>query len=294
MNFKKEPGLLSSNDLKTRKYIALYTFFYLIIILSVVACFSPILWVFLSAFKDTSEFLRVPPTIFPESFQIGKLKEVWQLLDFGRYYLNSLILVAGSLGMTLFLNGIAGYFLALIKPRGYVLVFILMFWTMLMPKMANLVPLYMSFVDVPVFHVNITNSYLPSWLMAGANAFYVLMFKNYFSGIPKAYVEAAKLDGCSNLGIFFRIIVPMSKPIISVVSIFSIQESWGDFFWPSLIVTDPEKYPVAVMLYRLQEANLTEDKYMMVLFLAIIPVLILFLIFSKNIINGANMSGVKE
>lgn len=291
---RSESGLLSSTDLKIFKYRLLYGFMIVVMVIMSLGCIFPILWVILSAFKDLDEFLRVPPTLFPRSFHPEKIMQVWDVVSFGKYYVNSIILIIGDLFMALLLNGVAGYVLSRIKPKGSKLVFILIFWSMLIPRSANMISLYMSFVDVPLFHINLTNSYIPLWLMAGANAFYVLLFKNYFTNIPMSYIEAARIDGCTNISIFAKIILPMSRPIVAVVAIFCIQASWGEFFWPYLVISDVEKFPVAVILYRLQESNLSADMYMMVMLFAIVPVLIIFSIFSRYIMDGANMSGLKE
>ncbi len=290
---EKNTGLLVASDFKTVKYKTIYWLFFAILLIISIVCILPILWVFISAFKDTSEFLSIPPTIIPKSFHPEKVGQVFSKLKFGIYYLNSFKLIIGSLFFCIVVNGLAGYVLSRLKPKGSGVIFTMIFWTMLLPTSLNMIPLFMSFVDVPLFHINLTNSFLPLWLMAGANAFDVLLFRNFFNAIPHAYIEAAKIDGCSNFGIFWRIIVPLSRPILMVVSIFSVQASWGSFFWPYLVLKDTDKYPVSVILYQFNEASLPIDQYMIVMMLSILPVLILFSIFSKYIIDTSNMSGLK-
>lgn len=129
--------------------------------------------------------------------------------------------------------------------------------------------------------------------MAGANAFYVLLFKSFFNSIPMSYLEAARIDGCTNVGIFTKIILPLSKPIIMVVSIFCINTAWESFLWPYLVVKNFDRYPVAVQLFKLKESGFATDKYMVVLLFSIIPPAIIFMFFSKYIMQGANMSGIK-
>lgn len=291
---EKETTLLSSMDLKLTKYKIIYWTMFGILCLLACICIFPILWVFMSAFKDIKEFLRVPPTLFPHSFHPEKVLDVWKSLNFGRYYYNSLMIIFGNLLFCLFFNGVLGYVLSRLRPKGYHILFMMIFWTMLIPTSMNMVPLYMSFVDMPIFHINMTNTYLPLFIMAGANAYETLLFKNFFDGIPDSYIEAAKIDGSTNLGIFFKIIVPISKPIVMVVSIFSVQMSWGSFFWPYLVISDKMKHPVSVILYSFGTGGtMSQDKYVIVLMFAILPVLILFSILSKYILGGSNMSGVK-
>lgn len=109
-----------------------------------------------------------------------------------------------------------------------------------------------------------------------------------------SYLEAARMDGCSDLGIFRRIILPSSKPILVVITIYSITGTWGNFMWPYLILGNTEKEPVAVMLYSINQFGaLKQNEYMLLLMVSIVPVFIVFAIFSKQIMGGVNMSGLK-
>lgn len=173
------------------------------------------------------------------------------------------------------------------------MIFTLITWTMLMPSSVSTVPLFMYFVDVPIIHVNLSNTYVPMWIMAGANAFYILMFKNFFDAIPSSYVEAAKIDGCKNLSIFLRIILPLSKSIIMVVAIFTVNGAWGDFFWPYLLLKDESLFTVAVKIFHIKSGAMAMDTYVISLFFAILPPIILFLIFQKQILAGFQNAGVK-
>lgn len=284
----KDSGILSAVDMKDRKNRIIYWIMFAMLCVVACACVLPVLWVFLSAFKDIDEFLSVPPTLLPHSFHPEKIGVVWKKLNFGVYYYNSFLIILGNLAACLVFNGVFGYVLSRLKPKGTKLLYTLVFWTLLMPTSMCMVPLYMSFVKL-----GLMDSFIPLFIMSGANAYETLLFRNFFNGIPESYVEAAKIDGATNLGIFFKIIMPISKPIIMVVSIFSVQMSWGSFFWPYLILTDERKQPVSIALYTLSSGAVTDDQYVIVMMLAILPVLILFSVFSKYIIGGNNMSGVK-
>ena len=208
----KRSGIINSMDLKRPQVRFLYWLIFFLLILLVLICVLPPLWVILSSMKDLKEFLQVPPTILPKSFHPEKLGQVWKMLDFGKYYLNTLILAAGNVVFSITLNGLAGYVLSRLKPKGSTLVFTLMLWTLMLPNSVSMVPVFKNIVNVPLLHINLTDSYIPMWLMAGASAFNVMVFKSFFDGIPKSLIEAARLDGCSDLGIFFRIVVPLSVP----------------------------------------------------------------------------------
>ncbi|MEG1441978.1 MAG: carbohydrate ABC transporter permease [Oscillospiraceae bacterium] len=290
---KKLSGAVTSMDFKKRSVRIGYWLMILVLVFVSAICLFPPVWVLLSSFKDVSEFLQVPPTIFPKSFHPEKIAYVWDMLNFGKYYMNSVYLAIGELVFCVVFNGLVGYVLSRLKPKGTTLILTLILWTMMLPTSVSMVPLFMSFVDVPYLHINLTNTFLPMWMMAGANAFYVLLFKNFFDSIPMSYVEAARLDGCTNFGIFYRIILPLSKSIIMVVSIFSVNASWENFFWPYLVLKDTNLYTVAVKIFQLKTTNFAIDEYMVVLLLSIIPPAVIFLIFQNYMSSDFAMGGVK-
>lgn len=289
----KTNGLLNFADLKKTKYKVLYWIMFACLFLLSLICLLPVIWVALSGFKTPSEMYAVPPTFFPEHIDLSQIVTVWNKSGMVRYFRSSVMLVIGCLIFDIMINGLAGYVLSRIKPMGSKIVDTLIFWSMLLPGI-SMVPLFMTFVDLPGLHINLTGSYLPIWMMAGANAFNVLLFRNFFNGIPISYVEAAKIDGCTDFGIFAKIILPLSKPIIMVVSIFSITGSWSNFLWPYLILGNSDKEPVATMLYRIsQGTTMMQNEYMLLLMLSIIPVLIIYVLFSKQIMGGLDIGGIK-
>ena len=289
----KTQGLLNFADLKKPQFILLYWAMFAILFIISLVCLLPTVWVGLSGFKTVAEMYSIPPTLLPKSINFGNVADVWNKVNVIKYFTNSVMLIIGCWAIDIVVNGLAGYVLSRIKPIGSRLIETLVFWSMLLPGI-SMVPLYMTFVDVPGLHINLIGNYLPIWIMAGANAFNILLFRNFFNSIPMSYLEAARIDGCSDFGIFRRIILPLSKPIIMVVTIFSITGTWGNFMWPYLILGNTELEPVAVMLYRLSTGStLMDNEYMLLLMISIIPMIIMYAIFSKHIMGGLNMSGLK-
>lgn len=293
-NIDTAEGLLNWSDIKQPSGKLIYVFMFLILFLLSLVCLIPVLWMALSAFKTTQEMYAVPPALFPSSFDLGRVKNIWESASVGKYAINSLCIIVGCLAFDVIFNGLAGYVLSRVRPLGSTLLNTLLFWTMMLPNI-SMVPLYMTFVDVPLIHVNLTGTYLPLWLQAMMNAFNIFLFRNFFNGIPMGYIEAAKIDGCSALGIFIKIILPLSAPIISVVAIFSVIGSWGNFFWPYLVLGDTDLEPVSVLLYKLTGATsqFKDNDRMLIMFMAAVPSVIVFAIFSRKIMGGLNMSGIK-
>ena len=285
--------LISDSDIKRPVYKMIYCLIIVFLVFMCMMTILPTVWIFASAFKNTKEFLQVPPTIIPRSFEPEKVVQVWKNINFFRYLKNSVILIAGDLACTIIFNGMAGYVFSKLRPTGSKLIYRLIFITMLLPTSMNMIPLYSSFVKVPILGINITGNFIPLWMMSAFSAFNIMLFKNFFDSVPLSIVEAARIDGKSELGIFTKVIIPLSKPIIMVVSIFTIVASWGNFMWPFLILKKETTQPVAVMLYNMQ-SQLSVDKYMVVMMLSIIPPLVIFFCFSKQIMGGMTIGGVKE
>lgn len=286
-------GIISKFDMQNPSVKVLYGLIWFFLILAVLLCFVPPLWCMTSALKDSREFFSVPATIIPRSFHPEKLWETWEMLNFGQAYLNTIFVLCGSLVMSLVCNGMMGYVLSRLRPRGYKLVLSLVLWTLMLPQSVSQVPLFKNFLSLPILGINITESYLPMWLLAGANAFYVLIFKSFFDSIPQSLIEAARLDGCTNLGIFFRVMLPLSKPVLMVIAIFTINASWSDFFWPYLVLgSRSELYTVMVKIFYMA-GWYSEDIQVVALIFTIIPPTILFLFFQRYIMSGFTLSGIK-
>ena len=132
--------------------------------------------------------------------------------------MKAVIMAGGSVVFDLIVSGLAGYVLSRLKPKGTKLMLTLIFWIMLMPGTMRTVPLYMEFKSMPLLGINLLETFWPIWLMAGANAFNIILFKNFFDGISESLVEAAWIDGCSDIMLFFKIIIPLSVPVFITVA----------------------------------------------------------------------------
>lgn len=291
----KDVGTLNSMDMRqTGNKIIYWVIFGLLMCLALI-CLLPPLWVLLSSFKTPRELMQLPPKLLPEHFDPAKFAEVWNTLKFMKYYINTIILAGGCVFFSIVFNGITGYVISCLKPRGSALIITLIIWTMLLPNTLSMVPLFKNMIDFPLFGWNLTNTYWPMWLCAGANAFNVLLFKNAFDGLPVSLVEAARLDGCGRLRVFSKIILPLSKPIIAVVAIFTVNSAWGDFLLPYLVLSERNKQTVMLQLYNTQSSySFPLDQQLVTIVFAIFPPIVIFFIFQKYIMGGATIGGVKE
>ena len=286
----KRDGLLNFSDYKTiGNKIAYGVFIFLLIMFTLVAI-VPILWLFITSFKTVNEINSTEYHLFPEVFNINKLFNLWTKLDFGRYYVNTLIVVVGAVICSVVFNGLLAYAVGVLKPIGYKVVNVLVLLGYMIPSALAMFPLLMQLTDL-----NLIDSYLPLWLMFGANAYYYLLFKDYFEKIPNALIEAAKVDGLSDFGIFLKIVLPLSKSIIGVVAIFTMTAAYSDFLLPYLILQDENMQTVMVAVYNLSgTTTLDASEMLMLLVISIIPQIIIFIIFQKQIMNTSASSGMKE
>lgn len=284
-------GIINTLDFKKPGVKIVYWIFFAIMILVALVCFVPPLWLILSSLKDIKEFYAIPPTLIPKTFDIGKIKQVWVDYGFLRYYINTFGVTVGTLFFSLVFNAALGYFLSKLKPKGSAVIFSLMLWSMMLPNTVGMVPVFKNIIDFPVLHVNFTNTFWPMWMMAGASAFNVIIFKGFFDGIPQSLVEAARIDGASNFGIFYKIILPLSRPVLMTIAIFTVNGTWADWFWPYMVLKDKSVQTIMVAIFNMRSASM--DIQFVGLSLAIVPPVLLFLFFQKYIMQGFTLSGIK-
>lgn len=291
----KENGAMSFMDMKNPKNKIIYWGMFFIMVLIALICLLPPLWVLLSSFKSAKELLQIPPKLLPESWDLTKFVELWKRLDFGMYYKNTIIIAIGSVIFSIICNGLAGYVLSCLKPVAASLYATLILWTMLLPSNLSTVAIFKNVIDFPIFGWNLSNTYWPLWFSCGANAFQILLYKNFFDSISKSLVEAARLDGCNRVKIFSKIIFPLSKSIVAVDAIFTVNGVWGAFLMPYLVLTGKEKKTVMIAIYEMSSGTTYSlDQQLAGIVFAILPPIIIFFFLQKYIMGGVNLGGVKE
>lgn len=285
---QKKEGVIRFYDLTNPVYKILTLVIFLACLFIFFMSIFPALWVFLGSFKDIKEF-RTQATLLPSAFDFDKYKVTWQQLQFMKYYKNSLIAVSGGIVCAIVFNGLLAYVLGVLKPKGYKIIFSLVMWSLLIPPTTSIVALYVN-----INRVGLNQSFMPLWLAMGANAFWVVLFKQYFESLPAEYLEAARLDGATDMQIFLQIIVPLSRPIVFVVMIFAVTAAWSDFLLPFLVLAGSDKETVMVRLFEFRTASKSTDvDVLRAIAFSIIPPTVIFAIFQKQITNGISAGGIK-
>ncbi len=291
-----ERGILSPNEYKTPAMRVAYGLFLTVAAALTVIMFYPFFWVLTGALKNSNEIYLVPPTFLPSDWRFDNFSQAWESYEFPRMLWNTLVLFGGYFASKVLVITLAAYALSRMKlpfRRAFYLVFLA---TLMLPTVAYLVPSYLVLQQLPGFSFGLLDSYWALWLPAGADSFTLLLVKGFFDDIPKELSEAGRIDGASEFRILRRIILPLSKPILAVLAIFSFLTVWNDFFWQRLVLISPENWTISVMLwYRSAVVGATPaiNVQLAAMFLSILPPMVLFLLTQKNITTGVSMTGIK-
>ena len=281
-------GVIRDYDMHSPSVRIGYGVILLLCVLMVILAVFPLVWVMLAGFKDLKEFVS-STSIFPRSFSPQPFATTWNQLGIAKNYLNSLLFVAGSVVCALIFNGLLGYGIGILKPKGHKIVKRLILLSLLMPTTISIVTLFRN-----IQNLGLGNSFVPLWLSYGANAMYVILFVQFFESLPRSIIEASRIDGCSQLQTFFRIVLPLSKPICTVIAIFAVNAAWSDFLLPYLVLRGGNLQTVMVRLFVFStEQTVNADTMMRSVVFSMIPPIILFFIFQKQLTENAVSVGIK-
>jgi len=256
----------------------------------VVVGLGPILWLAKSAITPTADTIGHPMALFPHGSAWSNLREAWVEVDVGRYFWNTVVLAVGSWLVQIVVATTGGYALSVLRPSYAKVINALLLMTLFVPAVVLLVPLYIEIVHPPIVHHSLIDSYWAVWLPAGASAFNVIIVKRFFDNLPREIFEAARIDGAGPFTLFTKIVLPMSKPILGVVSVFAILASWKDFLWPLLVLTNPDIQPLSVRLPTIQ-AQTELGVFLAALFIASLVPILGFLVFQRLFLRGAGLGG---
>jgi multiple sugar transport system permease protein len=285
--------LISPHQMRTRRgritYWSVLTF--MIVLFTLVFVF-PLYWMATGALKSSSELAQLPPTFFPKQPHPEVYRTAWKQMDLGRYMLNSFIYAFGAWLFQLAVDVAAAYALSKLRPLFGKLILAGMLLTLMIPPTVLLLPSYLTVQNLPIFHLNLLNTPWAIWLPAAANGFNIFLLKRFFDSIPSELLEAAAIDGASSARILWSIVLPISRPIIGVVSIFAVVNVWKDFVWPLLVMPDTNKMPVSVAISQLSQ-QMPQNVLIAALVIASLPAVIVFFFFQRNIMAGLTAGSLK-
>ncbi|WP_369817898.1 carbohydrate ABC transporter permease [Cellulomonas sp. Root485] len=261
-----------------------------LLVVLVVWCVGPLLLLGKFAITPTQDILRTPLAIFPNGVKWSNLYEAWFDINISKYFVNTVVLAAGSWVSQMLVATTGGYVLSVLRPRWAKYAQALVLATLFVPAVVLLVPLYLIILHPPLVDHSLVNSFWAVWLPAGASAFNVVLVTRFFDNLPREIFEAAKVDGAGPFRLFWSIVLPMSKPILGVVSVFAVIASWKDFLWPLLVLRNPDLQPLSVRLPSL-EATTDKGTLMAAYAIATIIPILMFLVFQRMFLRGAGLGG---
>jgi multiple sugar transport system permease protein len=249
----------------------------------------PLLWMVSVSFMPAGAASTLPPPLLPVAPTLDNYRELFERVGMGRYLVNSFLVASAiTLGSVMF-NAMAGYAFAKLAFKGREQIFRALIGALVIPGQVAMMPLFLELKAL-----GLVNSYGGVIVPALASIFGIYLVRQYARSIPDELLEAARVDGASELTIFTRIIVPLLRPIIVTLAVFSFLASWNDFMWPLIVLTDESRYTLPVALASLSREHVQDNELMMAgSVVTVLPVLALFLLLQRHYIEGLLAGSVK-
>lgn len=250
----------------------------------------PLFWLVSSSFKTDAQLFAFPPRWLPNPLTFANYPKGLQFIPFGRYFLNTLVICAFSVLGSLLSCSLVAYGLACIRWPGRNVLFFILLSTMMLPPQVTMIPLFVMFARlhwVDTFLPLIVPNFL-------AGAFYVFLMRQFFLSLPRELIDAALIDGCSEFGVYRSIVLPLSKPVLATVGLFSFLAAWNDFLGPLIYLSSSSKYTLSLGLASFSsQYGSYPGMLMAVTTVMTIPIILLFFFTQRTFIQGMTTSGLK-
>jgi multiple sugar transport system permease protein len=266
---------------------------YVILTAGAIVATIPMAWTLSSSLKDTAHIFTLRVQWIPDPIFWSNYADLFDRLPFLRFIGNTLIIVAHNVVAAVLTASLAAYAFARVRAPGRNFLFLLVISTMLLPGQVTLIPRYIIFSKLHLIDT-FWPLILPGWL--GGGAFEIFLFRQFFLTLPVELDDAARIDGCSTLRIYWNIVMPLSKPVIATIAIFNFIWAWSDFFNPLIYLNSMEKFTLALGLATLQRSAESSTRWELVMagaVLSIIPMLVIFFLGQRYFVQGIALTGVK-
>jgi multiple sugar transport system permease protein len=289
-------GIVSISEWKRpRVRYSLGTLQIVLLLLLIIAGLLPILWLMKAALTPTVDTLTSPIAVFPHGITWDNLKQAFGVnIQIQDYFLNTIWVAAGEWVVQIVVATTGGFALSILKPKYGKIVTSLVIGTLFLPAIVLLVPLYLTILHPLVIGGSLLNTFWAVWLPSGASAFNVVIVMRFFDGLPHEIFEAARTDGAGPFRLFWSIVLPMSRPVLGVITVFAIINAWKDYLWPLLVLNggvDPASVePLSVRLPQIQ-GNTEVGPYLASLAIATLIPIIMFLLFQRTFLSGGGFGG---
>ncbi|MGF9710656.1 MULTISPECIES: carbohydrate ABC transporter permease [Paenibacillus] len=260
----------------------------LLLVLSLLWIF-PVIWILLSSLKTTTDLYSFPPKFLPEPVTFEHFINAFEKGNFGVYFLNSAIVTVSSTLLLLLINSMAGFALAKYRFKGDTVLLVGFISTLMIPLEVIMIPIFKV-----ISYLGLYNNLLSIIIPPAATPTGVFLMRQYLLTVPDELLEAARMDGASEWKIYWSIILPIAKPILAVLAIFSFMWRWDDFLWPLIGISDPSLYTIQLALSNfIGEFNVDWGSLLAMSVITMIPVLVVFIMFQRYFVKGMVTSGMK-
>lgn len=276
--------------MKSRSKVIMLIVASVILVVWSVLTIIPMYWMLIGSVQDTKSAASFIPKMIPEVFSVAPYERFFGKTNVMRWLLNSLLISSILTVTNVFLASLAGYAFAKLKFPGNKAVFWILLSTMMIPAQVTLIPLYILMIDV----FDLGNTYTAILLPGIVSVGNIFLMKQYMSSLPTSLIHAARIDACGEFGIFWKVILPMAKPGLAVLAIFTFVASWNDFFWPFLVTNSTEMRTIQVGLASFVYADTTDFGALMAgATVAALPMMILFFSLQRYFLQGITIGAVK-
>jgi multiple sugar transport system permease protein len=265
------------------------SFLYFCLSIGALLMLAPLLWMVFASFMSLKEILSIPPVLIPGEINFGNYKEVFSQIPFFRFFCNSVIVAVITIISVLLTSALGGYAFAKFDFPGKKILFLLVLGTMMIPFQVRMIPLY-----VMLHNWGWTDSYKGLIIPGLVEAFGIFLMRQFMQSIPNDLLDAARIDGASEPYIFFRIVLPLTGPALSALTIFTLIGNWESFLWPMIVTNSERLYtlPIGLAMFSGRYISHTEIQ-MAAATLTVLPLVVAFLILQKKFIQGVALTGLK-
>ena len=262
---------------------------YLLLIAGSFIMIFPFIWMILSSFKTSTEIIAFPPKLFPSQFNFSNYKRAFQMAPFGKYFLNSVVVMFFSVVCTTFTTILGAFAFSRLNFKGKEVIFAILISLMMIPFEMLIITNYTTIVKLKLYNT------LPALVLTFISSiFYTYILKSFFDTVPNSIYYSARIDGASNWFYLWRVMVPLAKPSLFTIVLLNALSSWNSFMWPLYITSDSRS---RTLPYGLQafttEAGSLHELLMAASSVIVIPMIILFVFARKYIVNGVSRGGLK-
>lgn len=277
------------NVLRVKKEMKKILFFAMVLVLTIIFI-SPFLVMFLTAFKTNSDAFTIPVKLLPRQWITENFPAAFAAIPYFKYMGNTITITALSVIGQILVTPLVAYSLSKIKWKGADIISGLVMATMMIPITVTMVPLYKIYS-----RLGLTNTYIPLILPAFfGKAFYIVIVRQFFNGIPDSLIEAAKIDRASHFTCYWKISMPLCKPVLTTIGIYSFLDAWSDYLYPLIFITKPERYTLSLGLQQyMSEYSVDWARLMAAALVFVLPVIVCFAVFQRNFVEGIATSGLK-